>query len=105
MKNLCVLGALLVMVLVFPGCSPFGLIYTHTVKPLDINMDQTKNLTEHDWGDIKNFSYSLVNVMWDSNAIGDIAKEHGMETVYFADIESLRILMVWNQYWVRVYGK
>ena len=34
-----------------------------------------------------------------------IAKENGIETIYYADLETLSILGIWNQYTVHVYGK
>jgi len=46
-----------------------------------------------------------VDVLSDSNAIGDIAKQNGIETVYFADLETMSILIIWNQYTVHVYGQ
>ena len=102
MKRIHVLAAVMLVILFAPGC---GLVYTHTIRPLDVNLDETQNIKDKGDGDIKQFSYSLVNVLWDSNAIGDIARRQGFETVYYADIETLRILLIWNQYKVHVYGK
>jgi hypothetical protein len=48
---------------------------------------------------------NTIDVMWSSNAIGDIAKKNGIETIYFADLEVRRILYIWNQYTVHIYGK
>ena len=67
-------------------------------------MSQTPVNGNNGQGDIKHISY-YVDVMWDSNAIGDIAKKHGIETIYYADIETLSVLTIWNQYTVHVYGK
>ncbi len=46
-----------------------------------------------------------LHFMWDSNAIGDIAKEHGIETVYYADLEELSVLGIWHEYTIHIYGK
>ncbi len=46
-----------------------------------------------------------LDFQWDSNAIGDIAKAHGISPVYYADVEELQILFVWNQTWLIVYGE
>jgi len=86
------------------GLSPRGLIYTHITVPLDSNLDRTTLELNSEEGDIKVFRY-YVDVQWDSNAIGDIAKQHGIEKVYFADLEELSVLGVWSQYTVHIYGK
>ena len=39
-----------------------------------------------------------------SKHFGEIAKEHGFETVYYADLETLSVLGVWTQQYVHVYG-
>ncbi len=91
-------------ILFLAGCTPRGLLYTHIRTPLDINMSQTPADGKKNHGDLKHFPF-YVDVMWDSNAIGDIAKQNGIETVYFADLETLRILIFWNQYTVHVYGQ
>ncbi len=86
------------------GCG-MGLLYTHTISPLDLNSNQTPLVIESEEGDVKHLSYSLVDVQWDSNAIGDIARENGIETVYFADIEFFSILGIWTQDTVHIYGR
>lgn len=45
--------------------------------------------------------YARVN----SNAIGDIAKKNGIETLYFADQHIFSILGIWTSYKVTLYGK
>ncbi len=95
---------LLLPALWLAGCTT-GLIYTHTTTPLDLNANQTPLATQSEEGDVKRLSYSFVDVRWDSNAIGDIAREYGIETVYFADIERLSILGIWNQDTVHIYGR
>jgi hypothetical protein len=86
------------------GCTPYGILYTHTKMPLDTNMSQTPVSGSNGQSDIKHIRF-YVDVMWDSNAIGDIAKKHGIEEIYYADIERLSVLGIWNQYTVYVYGK
>lgn len=90
-----------------------GLFYSHTVKPLDINQDRTPVAEKTGKGNIKHI-YFAVNAAWDSNAIGDIARENGIETIYYADFEKLTVLEVlqiifigpvYRQYTVHVYGK
>ena len=82
-----------------------GFVYTHTISPLDLDLNETKKGSQHGSGDIKHFSYTYITFMWDSNAIYDIAKSEGMETIYYADLETLRILGLWRQYKVHIYGR
>ena len=104
MKRLCIYLFLMSGILLLASCTPYGLLYTHTKKPLDTNMSQTPVNDNSGQGDIKHIRF-YVDVMWDSNAIGDIANKHGIETIYYVDIETLSILTIWNQYTVHVYGK
>lgn len=91
-------------ILFLSSCAPTGIVYTHIKEPLDTNMSRTPAVGKDAKGDLKHISF-YVDVMWDSAAIGDIAKENGLETVYFADLETFSILRIWNQYKVHVYGK
>jgi len=103
MKTIRFLSASLAMMLLLTGCG-VGLLYTHTVEPLDINHKRTEAVQSSEQGDIKHIQYG-VGVMWNSNAIGDIAKKHGMKTIHYADLERLSVLGVWYQYTVHVYGR
>lgn len=110
MKILYVLASLLLLAL--SGCTT-GLLFSHTVSPLDLNQEQTQIGPTGKEGNIKNV-YFITSAAWDSNAIGDIAKKNGIEIIYYADIEKLVIFKflqliylgpVWSQYTVHVYGK
>ena len=95
--------------LVFSGCTT-GILFSHTVSPLDLNQNQTQIVLKSKEGNIKHFSLGPflrfpVGAAWDSGAIGDIAERKGLETIYYADIEILRILLFWSQYTVHVYGE
>jgi hypothetical protein len=68
-------------------------------------MHSTEIVPSEKTGDIRHIQFSWVGVAWDSNAIGDIARKRGINEIYFADLETLRVLTVWNQYTVHVYGK
>jgi len=102
MKRLFGSLAALMLALSMSGC---GLIYTHTIKPLDFNLSGSPCVLQYQEGDIKHFEFDIARVLWDSNAIGDIILLSGMDTVYFADIERLSILGIWNQHTVHVYGR
>lgn len=96
----------LCLVLLLPGCIR-GLIYQHTIEPLSVNFDKTPVAAAKGGGakgDVKHFRY-YVDFMWNTNAIGEIAKENGIEEVYYADLEILRVAGVWAQYHVNIYGR
>jgi len=97
------LGLLLVLLAsqLLVGC--IGIVYTHITEPLTLDMIETPVVSEHSRGDVKTIQY-YVQVQWDRNGIGQIAKEYGFDEVYYADIETLRVLGIWTQQWVHVYG-
>lgn len=104
----------IVLLLSLSGCISFytgsgivsGLLYQSTVEPLDENLDRSKFVDQAQQGDIKHFQFDMVDLRWDSNAIGDLVKAHGMDTVYFADVETFSILLgIWSQDIVHVYGR
>ena len=103
MKTTHLLTAVMVSILVLSGCST-GLIYTHTTRPLDLNLDRTRVVQTGHQGDVKHVQYR-VSVTWDSNAIGDIARKNGLETVYYADLEILSVLALWSRFTVHIYGE
>jgi hypothetical protein len=84
-----------------------GLLYTHTTKPLTTDYQQTPAgsglNTAH--GDTKHINIHL-QVKWDSNGIGEIAKSNDIREVYYADIETISVLFgIWQQQYVHIYGK
>ncbi len=108
MKGIRFYIAILLIALALTACMhplPRGIIYTHITTPLDINADKTPiGPAASADGNIKHIHYYM-DIKWHSNAIGDIAKQSGLNEIYFADIETLSILGLWNQYTVHVYGK
>lgn len=60
--------------------------------------------SERSSGDIKTVTF-YVSVEWDKNGIGTIAKEHGIEEIYYADIETFIVLGYWQQQRVHIYGR
>ena len=84
---------------------PRGLIYNHTTVPLTVNFNKTPVSAERpQHGNVKHFRYSYVDIRWDENGIGRIAKQHGIETIYYADKEVLSILGIWTQTYIHIYG-
>jgi hypothetical protein len=106
MKKRCFALAALALVVVLSGCTT-GIIYTHTMQPLTLDLHSTKIVPTGGEGDVKHLVliYPPLSAAWDDAAIGDIAKKNGIQELYFADLETLRILYIWNRYWVHVYGK
>ncbi len=104
MKYFCLCLSILATVSIITGCGTTGIIYKHVTTPLDINMSRTPFSVVEKEGDIKELAID-VRFLWGSNAIGDIAKANGMETVYYADIEELQILGYWSQHTIHIYGK
>ncbi len=96
--------AVLLLTLLISGC-----VYTHTIRPLTLDMHRTPVSNIEKSGSIKVIAwpplFSNNLVAWGSAAIGDVAKEQGMKEIYFADLEIFSILRIWNEYTVHVYGK
>jgi hypothetical protein len=95
----------LLSLLSLSGCV-YGAVYTHTTRPLATDFDQTPVIQRDSAdGSLKQFRFRYADVRWDNNAIGLIAKQHGFETIYYADLELLQILGIWTQSFVHVYGE
>jgi hypothetical protein len=87
-----------------------GLIYTRLKYPLtwDLNATPMPPVKPYDAKiiEIKEpFSGLGVNARLNSNAIGEIARAHGLKTLYFADQESFSILGIWTSHKVILYGQ
>jgi hypothetical protein len=68
-----------------------------------VDLDRTPVHEESGRESWNTFVY-CVRVDWGSDGIGDVAKRTGFERVYYADLETLTVLGVWEQRWARVYG-
>jgi len=104
MKQVLFSSTLLALLLMVTGCG-VGLIYTHTYKPMSTDLNRTPVAQSEKTGDIKHIQIGQIGVAWDSIAYGDIAKKNGIHELYFADLETFKILGIWNQYTVHLYGK
>jgi len=104
MRTISLILTAVMLAILLSGCG-VGLIYTHTREPLTLDMHQTRIVQTEKAGDIKHIQVSWVGVAWDRAGLGDIAKKNGMNELYFADLETLRVLTIWNQYTVHLYGK
>ena len=82
-----------------------GLVFSYVVLPLDTNFDRTPVVERSASDDTKKLQYRGVRVEWGDEGIGAIARKNGLHTVYYADLETLNVLGVWTQRWVRIYGE
>jgi hypothetical protein len=101
-----------VLLCVLWGCAiqPRGIIYTNLRLPLTRDVHHTPTPVER-----PKFSRTLeikepisglgLYVQVDSNAIGDIAKRNGMQTLYFADRHFFSILGIWTTDKTILYGE
>ncbi len=99
MRSLLVAAAL-----ALPGCLS-GSLYQRTTLPLTTDFQATP-VAEGSVarGNLKQIRFRWLDVRWDDNAIGAIAKQHGLRRVFYADRETFRVLF-WTQTWVVVYGE
>jgi hypothetical protein len=102
------------MLIVLGGCSSIGpmpgYIYTHITYPLTWDLDATPVPPDMPRDakiiEIKEpFSGLGINARLNSNAIGEIARAHGLKILYFADQERFSILGIWTSNKVILYGQ
>jgi hypothetical protein len=86
-----------------------GTVVTRVKYPLTADLNQTPAGIDSGGGKIfrikEPFSGYGIYAEFNSNAVGEIAKKHGLKTVYYADIERLSILGIWRHDKVIVYGE
>lgn len=86
-----------------------GAVYTRVKFPLTTDLNQTPAAVDNGVGKIvrikEPFSGYGIYAEFNSNAIGEIAKIHGLKSVYYADIERLSILGIWRHDEVIVCGE
>jgi len=75
------------------------------MRPLSTNFDNTPVGEREESGDMKDLRVYNIEIQWDSNAVGDVARKYGFEELYYADLETLSILGVWTQQWLHLYGR
>jgi hypothetical protein len=105
-------------ILLLGGCSslspfvsdaPSGRIFTHVRVPYTIDLDNTPVTNIRASGLIIHVEEPVTGygfyAEFNSNAIGDIAKKHGLTKLYFADIEIFDVLGIWHHEKIHLYGK
>ena len=117
-KRLIVFVCLLPSLFILAGCLTFGRMGSGVLKgyvfksirvPLTMNLDNTPSSIFQSNGKIikieEPFSGYGFYAEFNSNAIGDIAKKHGLNKVYFADLEIFSILGIFKYKEVHIYGE
>ncbi len=108
------LAAAIASALLLAGCSSMGplpgFIYTRVRYPLTWDLHDTPMPqdapNESRIIEIREPITGLgINARLSSNAIGEIARAHGIETLYFADQELCSILGIWTSHKVILYGR
>lgn len=87
-----------------------GLVYTRIKVPMSEKLNSTPNeLVIDASGKVIRIKEPItgygIYAEFNSNAIGDIARQHGVETIYFADREIFNVLGIWRHDRVIIYGK
>ena len=103
LARICVLAPLACGALAISSCTTAAIFHAVTL-PLDVNFNNTPVHPPVSKGSTKEFRY-YVDVQWDSNGIGDIARKAGLSKVYYADRTVLSIAGIWTQVFVTVYGE
>ena len=102
------IGLLMSVLAVSTGCFG-GAFYTHTTVPVDVNFKDTPRKPEHRGESWKTLVIPLYVARpqfdWGSTGVGDAVKQAGIETVYYADLETLSVMGVWTQRTIHVYGE
>ncbi len=104
MKQFRLLMLASVLSLLPTGCG-VGILYTHTTIPLTLDMHHTKIVSTSGQGDIKHIQIAYIGAAWGDASIGSVAKKYGLHELYFADLERLSVLTIWNQYTLHLYGQ
>jgi len=117
-KRLIVFICLLLSLFIFAGCLTLGRMGSGSLKgyvfkfvrvPLTINLDNTPATIFQANGKIIKVESPIPGYRFygefNSNAIGDIAKKHGLNKVYFADMEIFSIFGIFGYKEVHIYGE
>jgi len=108
-RRLFPIGILCLLCLAGCGSGPLvGMVYTHVKMPLTRDLNASPVKEKNGTGGVikikEPFSGYGIYAEINSNAIGEIARKHGIETIYFADKEIFSILGIWTTTNVTIYG-
>lgn len=86
-----------------------GAVYTRVKHPLTSNLDRTPTAEAAGSGKIIRIKEPVsgygIYAEFNSNAIGEVARRHGLKTLYYADIERVSILGIWRHDEITLCGK
>jgi hypothetical protein len=94
----------LAVLLVLTGCTT-GILFQHTKVPLTHDYHANPSGAAGAESDIKHIQVPYVGIMWGDASLADIARQKGLQELYYADAELLSILTIWRQYTVHLYGR
>ncbi len=83
-------------------------LYSHTVKPLTMNPNPTevRESLKQARGHIDQLQYQVISVRVGKTGLGQVAREHGLETIFFADMERWSVVFgLWQREVVHIYGR
>ena len=103
-RTLRVFALALVVVGGAAGCATNGALFTHVTEPIDVNFDRSPVHVEEGSSEWHTVQY-YVQVDWGHNGLGQVAKQHGLKRIHYADLETLSILGIYTQRRVHVYGE
>ena len=91
------------------GCT-YGLLYTDSTKPYVLDMQETPvgvSKPNQDQGaKFVSVPTTMISAGWSSRAIGEAAKQAGLNEIYYADIHTFSVLLgLWEEKTLIVYGK
>jgi hypothetical protein len=86
-----------------------GYIYTYTKEPYTTDLHKTPTGDHSVSSKIikieEPFTGYGIYAKLKSNAIADIARKHGMKKVYYADLETMSILGIWEHKKLYIHGE
>ena len=86
-----------------------GFVFTHTRIPCTQDLNNTPVTNIHADGIVFHVAEPVTGynfyIELNSNALGDVAKKHGLSKVYFADLETFSILSIWKHEKLHIYGE
>ena len=92
-----------------PRSAISGYIYEHYRKPYTVDLKNTPVAWKSGGGKVveiqEPFSGYGVSAEFNSNAVGDIARENGISRVYWADMEYFNVLGIWKEQRLYIYGE
>lgn len=104
MQRIAPIAAVAAIAFLLAGCAS-GILYTHTRAPLMLDYHATPAAGTEAAKEIKHIQFPYAGIAWGDASLGSIARENGLQELYYADLEYLSVLTIWRQYTVHLYGR